>query len=245
MAERDRRVNQLGNLTLVTKRLNGSLSNRPWTDGEARAMGTGPDAGKGKRSLLEKYSLLVLSRELTSKHPDSWNDADIESTCRYLAERICHVWPGPPSRLSADDDTQTPSAETASSVRSLHPVPTSADDRGAATFGMDGGNATSQQDLLQGFEAAMKNLYVRAKDEAGYEATVYLRMLADYGGLETARRLLATSSVSDGFVALWERGRVDLAVENVVLRPEFSTLFSDDELDVARRRLREYGLDVD
>jgi hypothetical protein len=34
-AERDRMVNTLGNLTLITRSLNGSLSNRPWTDEEA------------------------------------------------------------------------------------------------------------------------------------------------------------------------------------------------------------------
>lgn len=95
------------------------------------------------------------------------------------------------------------------------------------------------------FNLAMKDVYVRAKKEAGYNATAYLRMLADHGGVETARRLLASPGVSDGFVALWERDRVDLAVENVVLRPEFADLFTDEELEIARQRLREYGLDVD
>lgn len=94
------------------------------------------------------------------------------------------------------------------------------------------------------FGLAMKDVYVRAKQEVGYNATAYLRMLADHGGLGTAKRLLASSSVSDGFVALWERGRIDLAVENVVLRPEFASLFTDEELDIARDRLREYGFDV-
>jgi hypothetical protein len=99
-------------------------------------------------------------------------------------------------------------------------------------------------DLLAAFNLAMRDVYVRAKNEAGYNATVYLRMLADHGGMGTARRLLASTGVSEGFVALWERGRIDLAVENVVLRPEFASLFTDDELEVARQRLRDYGFDV-
>lgn len=98
-AQRDRRVNSLGNLTLITKKLNASLSNRPWTDREAKALGgQGLESGLGKRSLLDKYSLLVLSKELTSQHTDAWTDDDIEARSRLLAAKICEVWPGPPSR---------------------------------------------------------------------------------------------------------------------------------------------------
>ena len=103
--------------------------------------------------------------------------------------------------------------------------------------------ARSPDDLVRKFDAAMKDVYVRAKREAGYDAKAYLGMLSEYGGLETAKRLLSTASVSDGFVALWERKRIDLAVENVILRPEFEVLFTDDERETAQRRLLEYGFD--
>lgn len=64
-AERDKLVNTLGNLTLVTQDLNGTLSHRPWTDAEAGTItATGENAGLGKRSLVDKYSLLVLSKEI-------------------------------------------------------------------------------------------------------------------------------------------------------------------------------------
>lgn len=102
----------------------------------------------------------------------------------------------------------------------------------------------SSNDLVKQFDAAMKDVYVRAKREAGYDAKAYLGMLAEYGGLGTAKRLLSSDSVSVGFVALWDRKRIDLAVENVVLRPEFAALFTDDERQTARQRLLEYGFDV-
>lgn len=61
-ADRDLRINTIGNLTLVTKSLNSTLSNRPWTDDDAAgAPGSGADKGLGKRSLLNKYSVLALS----------------------------------------------------------------------------------------------------------------------------------------------------------------------------------------
>jgi hypothetical protein len=59
--------------------------------------------------------------------------------------------------------------------------------------------------------------------------------------METAHRLLAATRISDGFTALWERQRLDLAVEAVVLRPEFQALFSDEEVETARRRLEQFG----
>jgi hypothetical protein len=90
------------------------------------------------------------------------------------------------------------------------------------------------------FESAMRGIYHRAKDEAGYTATYFLSMLAEHGGLETAHRLLVATKISDGFTALWERHRLDLTVEALVLKPEFQALFSDEELETARRRLEQF-----
>ena len=62
-----------GNLTLLTGHLNASLSNRPWLDGDAAvAAPNGPEAGKGKRSLIDKYSLLVLNKEIVQEHQEAW-----------------------------------------------------------------------------------------------------------------------------------------------------------------------------
>jgi hypothetical protein len=90
------------------------------------------------------------------------------------------------------------------------------------------------------FHVAMRDLYLRARDEARYDA-VYLRsMIAEIGGLETARVLLRAPVASDGYLALWERGRMDLTVESLVLRPEFENLFTAEELAVAKQRLFDF-----
>lgn len=81
----------------------------------------------------------------------------------------------------------------------------------------------------------------RAKTEAGYNATLFLRMLSEHGPIETARRLITATQPSDGFTRLWERKRLDLTVEAQVLRPEFETLFTTEERDACRRRLELYG----
>ncbi|WP_062989986.1 DUF262 domain-containing protein [Nocardia anaemiae] len=93
---RDRLVNTLGNLTLVTQKLNGSLSHRPWTDEQAMQVApTGKEAGMGKHSLLSKFSVLVLNKELLDAHPDAWTEADIFNRSAHLTEMICQAWPGP------------------------------------------------------------------------------------------------------------------------------------------------------
>lgn len=110
-AARDHRVHTLGNLTLVAKSLNGSLSNRPWTDDEASAMTAGGESGLGKRSLLEKYSLLVLSKNLTNDHVDVWTDADIEARSTYLTDVLCEIWPGPPAQVEPLEELEGAKAE--------------------------------------------------------------------------------------------------------------------------------------
>lgn len=91
------------------------------------------------------------------------------------------------------------------------------------------------------FDNAMMDVYRRALDECDYKATRFLHMLHEYRGLETARILLHASKVSEGYVALWERQRLDLTVEAVILAREWHPLFSEQEREIARSRLAEYG----
>ena len=91
------------------------------------------------------------------------------------------------------------------------------------------------------FHRAMISIYESAKDECHYNATRFLGMVSERGGLATARALLATREPSDGFTALWECGRLDLTVETLVLQPRFAALFSEEERNVAKTRLEEYG----
>ena len=96
------------------------------------------------------------------------------------------------------------------------------------------------------FHSAMEDIYRRAREEAGYNATAFRRMVAEHGGPETARRLINAHTVSDGYTALWERGRLDLTVEAMVVEtPQFHSLFTDVELEICRRRLSEYGYAAD
>jgi len=91
----------------------------------------------------------------------------------------------------------------------------------------------------KGFAKAMEQIY---KDAAaiGYRPTTFRRMLADHGGVETARRLIRGAATS-GFETLWEKKRLDLSVEALILKPAWRALFHPEEQAMARKRLRNVG----
>jgi hypothetical protein len=98
--------------------------------------------------------------------------------------------------------------------------------------------------LEEEFHRAMVNIYNRARNEAGYVATRYIQMVAEHGGVATARILINAEKPSDGYIALWERGRLDITVEALVQDSKWSPLFDPGEIEKARQRLRSYNYNV-
>jgi hypothetical protein len=79
--ERQKRVHRIGNLTLVTSKLNPSISNGSWDV---------------KREGLNQHSVLLLNRRLVDEHAD-WNHEAIDTRSREIYQIICWLWPGPDS----------------------------------------------------------------------------------------------------------------------------------------------------
>jgi hypothetical protein len=95
------------------------------------------------------------------------------------------------------------------------------------------------------FDRAMLGIYQTAKADLNYNATTYLRMLHEKGGLATARYLINSKLPSDGYTKLFENDRLDLTVEAMVVQnEEWHELFTEDELKKARDRLRSYGYKI-
>ncbi|MBI2218812.1 MAG: hypothetical protein HYU51_16120 [Candidatus Rokubacteria bacterium] len=96
------------------------------------------------------------------------------------------------------------------------------------------------------FENEMvETVYRTAGRETGYWASYFLRAVKRRGGVGTARRLLRQKELSKGLLKLREKDRLDLAMEALVLSPEFAPLFTDEERASAARRLEEArALDV-
>ncbi len=78
IVRRKRLVNTFGNLTVLTKPLNSSVSNGPY---------------KAKREALADHSLLVLNREITKD--ETWGEDQIEARGNKLFEVAKTLWPYP------------------------------------------------------------------------------------------------------------------------------------------------------
>ena len=111
---------------------------------------------------------------------------------------------------------------------------------GRVTEHLDLGRLMLRTQLELEFHEQMLNVYRRAKRDAKYDAKIFLGMVVDKGGLETARYLLDTPTVSDGYTALWRRNRLDLTVEAVILDRKWWPLFTSEQRRTAISRLRDY-----
>lgn len=91
------------------------------------------------------------------------------------------------------------------------------------------------------FHQRMIGIYDAALRECNYRATRFLQMVTDQGGVQAAKALLHAEGYSEGLTALWEHKRLDLSMEALVLQEPWSALFTEEELSVARKRLRDLG----
>lgn len=76
--ERDRAINSFGNLTILTRALNSSISNGPWPD---------------KKKAILTTSLLPINQLLYDC--DVWDEAAIAARGHELFRRAVKLWPGP------------------------------------------------------------------------------------------------------------------------------------------------------
>lgn len=76
--ERNRIIHTMGNLTLVSDKLNSTLSNAVWED---------------KRATLDIYAVLRLNRTLLDDAGDNWNEAEIRKRGQKLYQEAIKVWP--------------------------------------------------------------------------------------------------------------------------------------------------------
>jgi hypothetical protein len=84
---RNRLVHTIGNLTLLTNKLNPSVSNSDWNT---------------KKNSIKKHSILLLNKHLED-YP-SWNEKDIETRAEQLFKLATQIWPAPDESLRNASD---------------------------------------------------------------------------------------------------------------------------------------------
>ena len=87
-ADRDPLIDTIGNLTLLTGKLNSKVSNGPWG---------GQD---GKRAALHDHDVLMLNRQLLTHGEGDWVDRSIRDRAGLLINAILEIWPAPEGHTS-------------------------------------------------------------------------------------------------------------------------------------------------
>ena len=91
------------------------------------------------------------------------------------------------------------------------------------------------------FHEEMNNIYFTAKKELKYNAARFIQLVSAEGGVKAAKKLISKSGGTYGFEVLWENKRLDLSVEALVLRPEYEALFTSEERETCKNRLKDFG----
>ena len=88
-------------------------------------------------------------------------------------------------------------------------------------------------------EGALENLYQQWGSLGFWAKRLHQKFSpgrAKYiGGIGAVRSVLRSKTV--GFAFLKEHDRLDLSLENLILKPEWKHLFCDEDRDLARKRL--------
>lgn len=95
--ERESHVHRLGNLTLLTQKLNGEVSNGPWDS---------------KRAALEAHDVNLITRDVRLVEGGSWDEGAIDSRGADMVEALLQTWPVPQGHIG-HVESRAPSQDVA------------------------------------------------------------------------------------------------------------------------------------
>lgn len=99
ISERTKAISNLGNMILLTSKLNSALNNREFSI---------KVNGDGKHSGYSAYGSLLLTKEVVDIYPNQWNEVTIKNRCDNLFKDIVNIWPDYYSELpSTHSNTQS------------------------------------------------------------------------------------------------------------------------------------------
>src|SRR5205823_7916582 len=75
----------LGNLTLLTSKLNAKVSNSAWAS---------------KKNSLQEHDVLKMNTDLLASAGDAWTEAKVRARTQEMTAAIIEIWPVPPGHTS-------------------------------------------------------------------------------------------------------------------------------------------------
>jgi hypothetical protein len=99
--DRDAHIHRLGNLTLLTKKLNSTVSNGPWL------------GAAGKAAHLQEKDVVLLNSKLLKEYSSKqWDEASIDARTKQMVDAILAIWPVPPGHKIKIEHEQLDSSIT-------------------------------------------------------------------------------------------------------------------------------------
>lgn len=92
-SERDAVIHRLGNLTLLTSKLNSKVSNGPWS---------------AKRAAFTEHDVLKMNVDLLALAGDTWDEQKISERTNALVQAILEIWPVPAGHKTSFGHIVTP-----------------------------------------------------------------------------------------------------------------------------------------
>ena len=104
------------------------------------------------------------------------------------------------------------------------------------------GESMNEKDYLKNkFTEDILNAIEETK-KLGYVPTRFIQMLRreNNDAYELALKIV-NKNVTYGLEKLWEKGRLDLTTEAIILKPEYKELFSQEIIDTCEKKLKQFG----
>jgi hypothetical protein len=94
--------------------------------------------------------------------------------------------------------------------------------------------------LMAEFQKAIIEL-----QKMGYTPTHFKKMLSIKGAVDTVNFLLGVDKYSEGITRIWELKALYLSMEAIIIKEPYCQLFTENQLKVARKRLKDLGYEFD
>lgn len=78
---------------------------------------------------------------------------------------------------------------------------------------------------------------IKESKELGYNPTRFIEMIEQSHPVEIGKKLVVSGDLQSGIIQMAKMNRKDLTIESIMLKPEFSALFTSAELKAAQWRL--------
>lgn len=90
------------------------------------------------------------------------------------------------------------------------------------------------------FENEMRYL-IKESIRIGYTPSYLIQMLNENRAVNVAKKLIMKDGGTSGFEKMWEKKRLDLTIEAIVIQPKYKELFTKEEIEESNNRLKKYG----